>query len=163
MDIRSYFRASSPSPVASSSSHRTNESSSSDSDSDTAEPAPKKISLCREKSRPLTSKRKYSKSWEKDFNWLLYDEDIDGGFCQVCKQTTADSHTQHTGGVWISKPFRNWKKAVEKMKAYERSALHIKASQARLLTSKQGSVVQQLQRVGAIEREKNRAAMKSLA
>ena len=78
MDVRSYFRASSPSPVASSSSHRTNESSSSDSDSDTAaEPSPPK-KLCREKHRPLTSKRKYSKSWEKDFNWLLYDEDLDG-------------------------------------------------------------------------------------
>ena len=48
------------------------------------------------------------------------------------------------------------------MKAHERSSLHTQASQALLVISKQGSVVQQLQRVGMQEREKDRAAMKSL-
>ena len=44
----------------------------------------------------------------------------------------------------------------------ERNSLHTQASQALLVVSKQGSVVQQLQRIGMQEREKNRAAMKSL-
>ena len=83
-------------------------------------------------------------------------------FCRVCKQTAAESAIQHTGGVWVTKPFHNWKKAFERMKAHERSSLHTQASQALLVISKQGSVVQQLQRVGMQEREKNRAAMKSL-
>ena len=48
------------------------------------------------------------------------------------------------------------------MKAHERSSLHTQASQALLVISKQGSVMQQLQSVGMQEREKNRAAMKSL-
>ena len=48
------------------------------------------------------------------------------------------------------------------MKVNERSSLHSQASQALLVISKHGSVVQQLQRVGMQEREKNRAAMKSL-
>ena len=48
------------------------------------------------------------------------------------------------------------------MKAHERSSLHTQASQAMVVLSKQGSVVQQLQRVGMQEREKNWAAMKYL-
>ena len=76
----------------------------------------------------------------------------------VCKQTTAESDTR---GVWVTKPFQNWKKGTERMKAHKRSNLHTRASQALLVISKQGSVVQQ-QRVGMQEREKNRAVMKSL-
>ena len=160
MDIRSFFGAGTSSSVSSTSPCRDNESNSSDSDSDHAEPPTKKA--CREKFRPLASKRKYSKNWEKEFSWLVYDEDVDGAFCRVCKQTTADSSTQHTGGVWVAKPFRNWKKATEKMKAHERSGLHIQANQTLLLTSQKGSVVQQLQRTDMLQREKNRAAMKCL-
>ena len=48
------------------------------------------------------------------------------------------------------------------MKAHERSSLHVNANQALLHASKEGSVMQQLQRVSALERQKNRAAMKSL-
>jgi len=62
----------------------------------------------------------------------------------------------------VTKPFRNWKKAIEKMKSHEKSSFHIRASQALLLTSKEGTVAHQLQRVGVLQREKNRAAMKSL-
>ena len=40
--------------------------------------------------------------------------------------------TWTTGGVWAAKPFINWKKAVEKMKAHAKSDAHIKASQAAL-------------------------------
>ena len=89
-------------------------------------------------------------------------EDINGAFFRICKQTTVESATQHTGGAWFTKLFQNWKKATERMKAHERSSLHTQASQALLVISKQGSVVQQVQRVGMQEREKNRAAMKSL-
>ena len=159
MDIRSYFGSStsSKSSVAISSFSARDSSSS---DSDTGEPPAKKAH--REKFRPLNTTRKYSKSWEKQFSWLEYDVDIDGAFCRVCKQTTSDSSTQHTGGVWVTKPFRNWKKAVQKMKAHEASALHSQASQALLLTSTKGSVMHQLQTVGRAQREKNRVAMKSL-
>ena len=37
---------------------------------------------------------------------------------------------QKTGGVWIIKPFTNWKKATEKMKDHEESGIHIQASLA---------------------------------
>ena len=71
----------------------------------------------------------------------MYDQDIDGAFCQVCKQTTADSSTEHTGGAWVAKPFRNWKKAVEKKKAHERIGFHIRAIQALLVMSQKGLVM----------------------
>ena len=48
------------------------------------------------------------------------------------------------------------------MKAHERCSLHSQASQALLVLIKHGLVVQQLQRVCMQEREKNKAAMKSL-
>ena len=70
----------------------------SDSNSDNAEPPSKKA--CRELIQPSTTKRKYSKNWENEFSWLVYDEDINGAFCRVFKQTSAESTTQHTGGVW---------------------------------------------------------------
>ena len=130
----------------------------SDSDSDIAEPPSKKA--YRELIQPSTMKN--SKNWENEFSWQVYDEDINGAFCRVCKQTTAECATQHTGGVLVTKLFQNWKKATERMKAHERSSRHTQASQAMLDISKHDSVVQQLQRVRMQEREKNSAAMKSL-
>ena len=35
------------------------------------------------------------------------------------------SHLKKTGGAWITKPFKNWKKAVEKRKAHSKSDSHI--------------------------------------
>ena len=31
------------------------------------------------------------------------------------------SHLKKTGGAWITKPFKNWKKAMEKMRAHSKS------------------------------------------
>ena len=78
----------------------------------------------------------------------------------VNRQQQKELHS--TQGVCVIKPFQNWKKAAERMKAHERSSLHTQPNQALLVISKQDSVVQQLQKVGIQEREKNRAAMKSL-
>ena len=132
MDIHSFFGASTSSSVASSSTHMEKGSSCSDSNSDFAEPPSKKA--CGELIQPLTTKRKYSKNWENEFSWLVYDEDINGAFCRVCKQTTAESATQFTEIVGVTKPFQNWKKATERMKAHGRSSLHTQASQALLVS-----------------------------
>ena len=59
--------------------------------------------------------------------------------------------------------FTNWKKAVEKMKAHEKSDQHIQANLASEGALRAGSIVQQLQRVvDRQEMAKNRAAIKSL-
>ena len=79
--------------TASSSFYKDVESASDSSDSELDESGPPNKKTCREKSRSLKSKRNYPKNWEKDFHWLVYDEDIDGAFCKVCKQVTAQRNT----------------------------------------------------------------------
>ena len=176
MDIRSYFgEASTPSTSAS----RLDSSSSEDeSEVESLElevnppkkhctstlrlsaPTSKKKST---KYRCTGSSRKYTTKWEKDFSWLEYDEDCKGAFCKVCRKS--GKSLQRTGGVWVTKPFTNWKKAVEKMKAHEKSDLHSQASLAALAAEgalREGSIIQQLQKVDRQERTKNRAAIKSL-
>jgi len=69
---------------------------------------------CREKFRPSKSKRKYSKIWEKDFSWLVYDENIDSSFCKVYKQVTAQKIMQHTGGVWVQSHLEIGKKQLKR-------------------------------------------------
>ena len=49
-----------------------------------------------------------------------------------CARHLALRSLERTGGVWTTKPFTNWKKAVERMKAHAKSDAHIKASQATL-------------------------------
>ena len=93
---------------------------------------------------------------------MEYDADCEGAFCKLCK--TSGQSLERTGGVWTTKPFTNWKKAVEKMKARTKSDAHIAASQAALAHQASlhaGSVIQQLQNVAEQERMMNRAAVKS--
>ena len=44
----------------------------------------------------------------------------------------AGTSLQRTGGAWITKPFNNWKKAIEKMRAHSQSDVHIQACAADL-------------------------------
>ena len=109
-----------------------------------------------------TTQRKYNKKWEKDFPWLEYDENYQGAFCKVCRKSGSQGHTsQGSGGVWITKPFQNLKKAVQKMKAHASSESYIRHLEAELTAKKGGSIVHQLQRVGEQERTKNRNSIKS--
>ena len=97
MDILSIFFGASPSSsVESSSTYTEKGSNCSDSDSDIAELPSKKA--CRELIQPSTMKRKYSKNWENEFSWLVYDEDINGAFCRVCKHPTIENSTQEMFG-----------------------------------------------------------------
>lgn len=114
------------------------------------------------KHHATTSSRKYNTKWEKDFSWLEYNEDCKGAFCKVCRMS--GKSLQRTGGVWVTKPFTNWKKAVEKMKAHEKSDSHSQANLAALAAEgalREGSIMQQLQKVDRRERTRNRAAIKS--
>ena len=73
------------------------------------------------------------------------------------------AHVQRSGGMWVTKPFKNWKKAVEKMKAHAGSDSHSHATATLLAANraaKHGTVVQQLQNVEARKRAQNRAAVK---
>ena len=43
---------------------------------------------------------------------------------------------QGSGSVWITKPFRNWRKAVQKMKAHTSSESHMRYLEAELTAKK---------------------------
>lgn len=67
------------------------------------------------------------------------------------------SYLKKTGSAWITKPFKNWKKAVDKMRAHS----HIKHCESELLAARArkgvSSVIQQLQIIGEQERITNRS------
>ena len=64
--------------------------------------------------------------------------------------------------MWVTKPFLNWKKAVQKMKEHASSESHLRQVEAELIVSRGETVVHQLQRFGDSERSKNRKAIKAL-
>ena len=56
--------------------------------------------------------------------------------------------------MWVTKPFQNWKKAVQKMKEHASSESHLRQVEAELIVSRGGTVVHQLQLFGDSERSK---------
>ena len=97
------------------------------------------------------------------FSMLEYDGNFQGAFCKICRKVeTRGQSSQGSGGVWVIKPFQNWKKAVQKMKEHASSESHLRQVEAELIVSRGETVVHQLQRFGDSERSKNRKATKAL-
>ena len=117
-------------------------------------------------SSPAATSRNYNKKWEKDFPWLEYDGNFQGAFCKICRKAKIRGQSsQGSGGVWVTNPFQNWKKAVEEMKVHARSASLLRQVEAQLSVHEYRgeTVVHQLQRIGDYERSKNWKAIKALA
>ena len=60
---------------------------------------------------------------------------------------------------------KNWKKAIEKMKAHAKSDIHIQLCEAEMAAARalqEGSIIQQLQQIGDQEKLKNMMAIKAL-
>ena len=74
----------------------------------------------------------YNKHWEGTFPWLEFDENLQGAFCKVCKKHGRS--LERTGGAWImkpfTKPFTNWKKAIEKMRTHSQTEVHLTSCKA---------------------------------
>ena len=118
MDIRNFFGSSSSKSATSS----LREGSESEEDSTNEAPLSKRP--CAVPTSAATS-RKYNKKWAKDFQWLEYDGNFQGAFCIICRKVeTRSQSSQGSGGVWVTKPFQNWKKAVQKMKEHASSESH---------------------------------------
>ena len=130
MDLHSYFEVASSSKSLSAS-VGSGEVDSQSFDVESLEPHPPK-KHCSAKSKEISTQRKYNKKWEKDFLWLEYDHNYHGAFCKVCRKQEPQS-LQKTRGTWITKPFKNWKRAVEKMRTHSKSDSHIKS---RVISSK---------------------------
>ena len=132
MDLHSYFKSASSSHQSSHQSCSTSIDSSSSSSSIVVRLNQiKLLNLALLKGTvPLVKSsivRQYNKKWEEKFTWLLYDEACQGVFCKECKK--AGQSLQRTGGTWVTTPFTNWKKALEKMKARSQSDIHVQACQ----------------------------------
>ena len=56
-------------------------------------------------------------------SWLEYKEDHQGAIVKMGKERAI--LLQRMGGAWITKPFNNWKKAIEKLRAHSKSEVHI--------------------------------------
>ena len=152
MDLHSYFGvASSSKSVFASVGSSEDDSQSSDVESLGPNPPLKKH--CSAKSKKSTQ-RNYNKKWEKDFLWLEYDHKSRSILRSV--ESRSLSHLKKTGGAWITKPFKNWKRVVEKVRAHSTSDSYIKHCEAELLAArarKEGSfIIQQLQIIGEQER-----------
>ena len=154
MDICNFFGSSSFKSATSS----LREGSVSEEDSE----APPYKRPCAVPSSAATS-RKYNKKWAKDFPWLEYDGNFQGASCKICRKVeTRGQSSQGSGGVCVTKPFQNWKKAVQKMKEHASSESHLRQVEAELIVSRGETVVHQLQRFGDSERSKNRKSIKAL-
>ena len=162
MDLRAYGFSSKSSVPSRSESNSSSESED--------EPSPPKrlctITTSKPKqpstSRSVPDVRRYNKKWEQQFPWLEYDEHTQGALCRECKKYGNSS--QRTGGTWITKPFTNWRKAVEKMRTHSKSVVHIQSCKASMLAeraTRQGTVIQQLQHVADEDRVRNRKAIKA--
>ena len=63
------------------------------------------------------------------------------------------------------KPFKNWKKAIEKMKAHAKSDIHIQSCESEMDAARAPQlrpIIQQLQQIGSQEKWKNRMAIIAL-
>ena len=110
MDIHSYFRSASKSPVVSCSSDYEDGN---EPEID-VQPNPPKKHYSSTTSKPPSKSgsgiRRCNKKWEETI-----DQNLQGAFCKLCKK--GGRSLQRTGGAWINKPFINWKKATQKMKS----------------------------------------------
>ena len=61
------------------------------------------------------SVRHFQHRWLTSYNGLVYSESADGGFCKFCVLFAQCTPTMKELGVLVTKPFTNFKKAVEKL------------------------------------------------
>ena len=65
----------------------------------------------------------------------------------------------------VTKPFTNWKKALEQMKAHSQSDIHVQACQDSMLAERavrEGTIMQQLQQITNEEKMKIEQLLKHL-
>jgi len=114
--------------------------------------------------RPIASATWKYKKWEKDFPWVEYDDNYQGAFCKVCQNSVPirTQSSQGSSGVWVTKPFQNWKKAVEKMRTHERSDNHKKQIEVESIVSTGGTVIHHFRWIGYSDKSKNWNALKKI-
>ena len=129
MDLHSYFKSPSSShqicsTSIDSSSSSSSSSSETESDESTERSRPKRHCTSTSKVQVKSSiVRQYNKKLEEIFFGCSMMKTAKGCFVRSTKK--AGKSLQRTGGTWVTKPFTNWKKALEKMKVHSQSDIHV--------------------------------------
>lgn len=76
-------------------------------------------------------KLKFQAKWIDSFNWLAYTKESgEGAVCKYCVLFAKHCVGKHAGqktGVLVSKPFTNWKKALEQFRNHQNASYHKEA------------------------------------
>lgn len=75
-----------------------------------------------ERMKMYKKKLKFNLKWKEKFKWIEYNQQVDGMFCQVCKQYGKPPASAR--GAWVTKPVNNWVKATELLRQHEKSDWH---------------------------------------
>lgn len=105
--------------------------------------------------------RSFQSSWEKTFMWVEYDQESDKVFCKTCKKADSDGlfmFSTKREATFISTGFSNWKKALEKFKAHEKTDAH-KEAVMKLARSSKPSIATQLNEHHNSEIKRARSAL----
>ena len=70
------------------------------------------------------SVRHFQHRWLTSYNGLVYSESADGGFCKFCVLFAKCTSTMKELGIFVSKPFTNFKKAAEKLEHFHGKKFH---------------------------------------
>ena len=68
--------------------------------------------------------RQFQPTWLKSYPWLHYSGHCDGAFCRACVFFAPDQVGGQRPGLFVSKPFKSWKKIGEKALAHSKQDYH---------------------------------------
>ncbi|KAJ8705417.1 hypothetical protein PYW08_012463 [Mythimna loreyi] len=114
--------------------------------------------------------RHYNKQWEQKYSWLVYDTESGSAVCKLCQMFMKNKLKvlQKTGGVFITVPFKSFKKALGKdvkLQKHEHSSAHtisVEMESLRRQAMKKPIHAQIIQHSVDSEKEWNRKGLKIL-
>lgn len=108
--------------------------------------------------------RKFQSSWISRYQWIQYNKEADKAFCSLCRQANMQNlllFSTKKEDTFIATGFSNWKKALEKFSAHEKSQCHREAA-TKLASLTHVSVANQLQNQSHSEMVESREALMAI-
>ena len=127
------------------------------------EAAKDRHSTVTEKMRLYKKNMRYNPSWQKKWNWVVYDKNEEGMLCLVCMKH--GKPPPQARGAWVTRPVRNWAKATELLAKHDKGEWHLAAVEAQALSElaeQQGDVMDQMLAVSELERQQNCKLLKKI-
>lgn len=108
--------------------------------------------------------RKFQSLWISRYQWIQYNKEADKAFCSLCRQANMQNlllFSTKKKDTFIATGFSNWKKALEKFSAHEKSQCHREAA-TKLASVTHVSVANQLQNKSHSEMVESREALMAI-